>query len=46
MWFRYWLYGHPFHLKGFKVFWCFLCCGWGADPDGGECSLCYGKGFK
>lgn len=47
MWFRFWLTGHPFHLKGSRVRWCYFCAGWGADLAGGsECPFCYGQGLQ
>ena len=46
MWLRYWWTGHPFHLPGHRIRWCFFCCGWGDDPSGYECALCHGQGWQ
>jgi hypothetical protein len=47
MWLRLWWTGHPFHLRGERVRWCYFCAGWGARPRSGyECPLCYGKEFR
>jgi hypothetical protein len=44
-----WWYFHrryPFVLKGYRLYFCFFCGGFGDDPRGGyECPICYGQGF-
>lgn len=46
MWFRYWLTGHPFHIPGFTLDYCYFCFGWGCNPDDThDCWACYGRGW-
>jgi len=36
----------PFTLPGGTLRWCWSCCGWGEEPHGYECNVCFGQGFR
>lgn len=38
---------YPFVIKGYTLWYCFHCSGWGVDPrDTDDCPICYGEGFR
>jgi len=37
---------NPFTLEAGTLSWCFSCCGWGQEPHGYECNVCFGQGFR
>lgn len=37
---------YPFVIKGYTLWYCYYCAGWGNDPrDTDACPLCYGEGY-
>jgi len=41
----YWIID-PFQLPGHTLWYCWSCCGWGSEPRGYCCNVCFGQGFK
>jgi hypothetical protein len=37
---------NPFILKGKHLRSCWSCGGWGSEPGGHCCNVCFGQGFK